>query len=1546
MAPKASVRIQSQIYLSSWVALGTGRLAQSRPLVSGWFYRVGTPLLLALVLLLTWLWQPVLAQTAPISNPDLAPRCGLDIILAIDESGSFQGFESTMRYGVRALLDLVADMGSRVALVEFNLDARAPLGLGYLPVTSGAGGTISPGGAFDLYLNNNYQPNGNTNWEAAFQKIEEINRTQGAAPLVIFLTDGQPNAYVNPFGSILLGESAASLAEAVPAANAVKAQGSHIFAVGVGASPADEGNLIAITDANRYPAVTLRSGQADYLMTNLGGLETALRRLVFDLCAASLSVVKRENLGDGQGYVVKAGQRFTTTVNINEPGQAVTAFDWLEPSPGAASVIGASQPLDTNSNGVARWQWLPGSRQTPQNWAATVTLAEAPSPNTTVAAATCTRKSINSDGIYQVDTLTILPFPAALTIGAYDLVTCDVRNAQLGIALKKTASPSSVPESGGDVRFTFELTNHSTVAVRITALNDSVFGNLHNQGDCVAGGFTVIDAGKSYSCTITKRLAGNTSTPHQNTVTATVIDANQRSVTAQAAANVTFTDAVPAVTFIRSAAPLSLAEPGGPVVYTLQVTNNSPGEPVTLSALTDMPYGVLTTVGGAISATTCAVPQTLAPAGQSGATYRCTFTVPLTGPPGPYTDTATATISDDDGNRDQVTSDQLVTIVNAPPAASLSITPAPATLPEPGGPVQFTLAVANTSAAEAITLSALTDSRYGTLTTVGGAVTATTCAVPQTLAPAGQPNATYQCTFTTLLTGAPGTYANTVQATVSDDDGGTLQVEQASSVEITDLPSSLLVTKRATPNALPEPGGPVTFTVMVLNTSAVDAVRVDRLLDDQFGEVGATCLPALPTSLAPQAELRCRFVRTVTGATGTRHVNQVIAFGVDDDGKAVSDRDEETVEITDLPARLDILQVAEPANLPEPGGTVTFTAFVENSSAVDTIQIERVETNAVTGNAAVNVSSTCTPALPADLPPHAQLRCRFTKQFTGPIGARHTSIVTVTGTDDDGVAVKQSGYETVEIVNLPSSIRVTASADPVTVPESGGAVTFALQIQNTSKVDAVTITTLTNSQWGAVDSGCLAPLPALLAPGATLTCTVTHTILGDTGALNSQHFTASGLDDDGVAVSDDVTVAIGIIDTPSAIKVVQLTTPNSIAEPGGTVAFSIEIENTSPVDTVTIATVQDSRYGDLSSSCLPTLPAPLAPQQKVLCQLSRTLSGDAGTIFASTVSASGVDDDGQPVADFDLLVVDVTDVLPQVLIDLTANPNQVLESGGLVTFTVNVVNQGPEAITVEQLVDNSGARIAGAAVHTAAQDALAAEPCQLPQLLAASGGSYRCTYQKLVTGVHSQSYQALVTATALDNEGNRVQVADEADVFLLAVAPALRLTKRDLLLVDTFTSEADRGKPSPGDTLGYEIVVRNIGNGPATGVILTDIPDANTKLVVGSVQTSTGTVVVGNSGNAQLVVVDLGDVASGEQVTIAFAVTIIDGAGATLVRNQATLSQGITGAAVAGSDDPDTPFFGDPTDTVVTIPPTGLPPEEEPLSPTNRYLFLPLITQR
>ena len=43
----------------------------------------------------------------------------------------------------------------------------------------------------------------------------------------------------------------------------------------------------------------------------------------------------------------------------------------------------------------------------------------------------------------------------------------------------------------------------------------------------------------------------------------------------------------------------------------------------------------------------------------------------------------------------------------------------------------------------------------------------------------------------------------------------------------------MTVTKTANPTTLPEPGGPVTFTVVVRNTSAVDSITVTSLGDER-----------------------------------------------------------------------------------------------------------------------------------------------------------------------------------------------------------------------------------------------------------------------------------------------------------------------------------------------------------------------------------------------------------------------------------------------------------------------------------------------------------------------------------------------------------------------------------------------------------------------------------------------------------------------------------------------------------------------------------------
>ncbi|MEZ4731816.1 MAG: DUF11 domain-containing protein [Caldilineaceae bacterium] len=95
------------------------------------------------------------------------------------------------------------------------------------------------------------------------------------------------------------------------------------------------------------------------------------------------------------------------------------------------------------------------------------------------------------------------------------------------------------------------------------------------------------------------------------------------------------------------------------------------------------------------------------------------------------------------------------------------------------------------------------------------------------------------------------------------------------------------------------------------------------------------------------------------------------------------------------------------------------------------------------------------------------------------------------------------------------------------------------------------------------------------------------------------------------------------------------------------------------------------------------------------------------------------------------------------------------------------------------------------------------------------------------------------------------------------------MTKRDTLLVDHFSTDQDAGKPSPGDTLGYEIVVRNIGNGPATDVVLTDVPDPQQHVGCWLGADQPRRCRGGNSADDWLAVVGIGVIwASGEQVTV------------------------------------------------------------------------------
>jgi len=100
------------------------------------------------------------------------------------------------------------------------------------------------------------------------------------------------------------------------------------------------------------------------------------------------------------------------------------------------------------------------------------------------------------------------------------------------------------------------------------------------------------------------------------------------------------------------------------------------------------------------------------------------------------------------------------------------------------------------------------------------------------------------------------------------------------------------------------------------------------------------------------------------------------------------------------------------------------------------------------------------------------------------------------------------------------------------------------------------------------------------------------------------------------------------------------------------------------------------------------------------------------------------------------------------------------------------------------------------------------------------------------------------------------------------------------------TKSVSSATASPGDTLTYSIRVRNTGNLPAAGVVVTDPTPANASYVPASATTTQGTI----QGTNPLVVA-VGDVAPGAQVTISFRVTVGNpGPTCWFLQNQATIA--------------------------------------------------------
>ncbi|MDP2183841.1 MAG: hypothetical protein Q8K99_14930, partial [Actinomycetota bacterium] len=358
----------------------------------------------------------------------------------------------------------------------------------------------------------------------------------------------------------------------------------------------------------------------------------------------------------------------------------------------------------------------------------------------------------------------------------------------------------------------------------------------------------------------------------------------------------------------KTPSPASLPEPGGEFTFTYVVTNDSV-ETVTLTSVTDDVIGTITLPSDV----------TLAP-GESSAAMTGTKTYTDAGT---YPNVVTAKAVDNEGNEDTATDDASVTVTDELPDISVSKTPSPASLPEPGGLFTFTYVVTNDSV-ETVTLTSVTDDVIGTITLPSDV----------TLSPGESSD---PMTGTKTYTDA-GVYPNTVTAIAYDNEGNEGTATDDASVTVDDVLPKVSITKVADPTVLPEPGGRFDYVIVVTNDS-VEAITLSELTDTLPGGAVVYDLAAAGVVLPPGGTYTWKPFQTYTEAGFYTDEAHVIAY--DNEENKAEARATATVEVTDELPQISVSKTPSPASLPEPGGEFTFTYVVTNDS-VETVTLTSV----------------------------------------------------------------------------------------------------------------------------------------------------------------------------------------------------------------------------------------------------------------------------------------------------------------------------------------------------------------------------------------------------------------------------------------------------------------------------------------------------------------------------------------------------------------------------------------------------------------------------
>ncbi|MGW2266118.1 VWA domain-containing protein [Streptomyces koyangensis] len=251
-------------------------------------------------------------------NPPLSAACGIDVALVLDLSASVGSALPQLKAAADQFTDTLAGTPSRLSL--FSFDRNSPsTGTENHPEPVSVSTQAGADAFKNLYAD--WGLGSGTNWD---QGLYAVAKAPTRFDLTVVLTDGNPTRFSKPYQGDGSRTHFADVEGGIFAANAVKAEGTRVVAVGVGRGV--EGisglNLRAISGTEAFAGDNPET--ADYYQTtDFTAAGAALQELALSSCAGTVSVIKQivpeSNTGEDVSGSQNAGPGWEFTASSTEP---------------------------------------------------------------------------------------------------------------------------------------------------------------------------------------------------------------------------------------------------------------------------------------------------------------------------------------------------------------------------------------------------------------------------------------------------------------------------------------------------------------------------------------------------------------------------------------------------------------------------------------------------------------------------------------------------------------------------------------------------------------------------------------------------------------------------------------------------------------------------------------------------------------------------------------------------------------------------------------------------------------------------------------------------------------------------------------------------------------------------------------------------------------------------------------------------------------------------------------------------------------------------